>query len=71
LVTIRVTVVWDLHRTTRHHTSKPVHVEHVVNKTSLGRVSLTDYTWVRDLTDPMHLGLSNRPFVFHVKSWEP
>jgi len=31
LMTIRVTVVCDLHRTTWCHTAKPVHVEHVVN----------------------------------------
>ena len=38
LVTIRITVVWDLRRTARCHTAKLVHVEHAVNKTSLGRV---------------------------------
>jgi hypothetical protein len=32
---------------------------------------LIDCTWVRDHTVPMHLGLNNRPFVPHVKSWEP
>ena len=26
-----------------------------------------DCIWVRDLTSPMHLGLTNRPFVPHIK----
>jgi len=27
--------------------------------------------WIQGLTAPMDLGLNDRPFVPHIKSWEP
>jgi hypothetical protein len=52
-------------------TDKMIMITPVLCYGSITWTLLIDCTWVRYLTSTMHLGHNRRPFVPHVKLWEP